>query len=322
MGRLARTLAVAAVTISIASALADGPATPAADASTRLGPTPITQLSLSGPVSAAPSYSGHPPTAPPPGSPESTNPPGDGEPMGAESVIGHDDRERVDPTTVYPNSAVGHIELRNRNRDFLCTGFLIDDNSILTSGHCAYDPFLGPQPNPIESATWFPGRNRGVDPYGACPVTGVWAPPRFVDTGNPAYDFAVMNLLPACSEIGTETGTFGLFARDGSLATVRATVTGYPGEAVYGTMKRHRGKITKSGDRLIWYPMDTTGGQSGSPVWKNRLSGDCVGPCGLAVHGYGIDEMAMDGVWSRNNAGVRITAYRIGQILDIAGQND
>ena len=50
-------------------------------------------------------------------------------------------------------------------------------------------------------------------------------------------------------------------------------------------------------------------------------AGDCVGPCGLAVHGYGIDSEAT-GVWFDHNAGVRLTAFRIGQILDIAGQND
>ena len=139
--------------------------------------------------------------------------------------------------------------------------------------------------------------------------------------GTVTYDFAVLNLDSDCDAIGTQTGTFGLFARTGSYAQVRATVQGYPGEATFGTQKRMRDKIFRSQKRLVFYPMDTTGGQSGSPVWKQKASGDCVGPCGLAVHGYGIDP-GSSGVWHDNNAGIRLTPFRIGQILDIAGQND
>jgi glutamyl endopeptidase len=180
---------------------------------------------------------------------------------------------------------------------------------------------VGASPNLIDSATFAPGRNRGTDPYGVCDVESAWAPDEYRLNGTVTYDFAVLNLAADCDTIGEQTGTFGLFARSGSFARVRSTVQGYPGEAVFGTQKRMRGKIFRSQMRLVFYPMDTSGGQSGSPLWKQKASGDCVGPCGLAVHGYGTDP-GSGGVWHDHNAAIRLTPYRVGQILDIAAQND
>jgi V8-like Glu-specific endopeptidase len=134
-----------------------------------------------------------------------------------------------------------------------------------------------------------------------------------------------MNLGPECATIGLQTGTFGLFTRPDSFAAVRAIVQGYPGDPqttlVQGAQKKMKGKIFRSQRRLVFYPMDTTGGQSGSPVWRWRLSGACTGPCVMAVHGYGTDPVAT-GVWHTNNAGIRLSPYRLGQVLDIAAQND
>ena len=35
-----------------------------------------------------------------------------------------------------------------------------------------------------------------------------------------------------------------------------------------------------------------------------------------------ISDPVSTGVWHDNNAGIRLTAFRLGQVLDIAGQND
>jgi V8-like Glu-specific endopeptidase len=66
--------------------------------------------------------------------------------------------------------------------------------------------------------------------------------------------------------------------------------------------------------------MDTTGGQSGSPVWRQKASGPCIRSCAMALHTYSTDPVAGP-VWAQNNAGTRLTRWRIGYILDIAGQN-
>jgi glutamyl endopeptidase len=211
-----------------------------------------------------------------------------------------------------------------------CSGALIDDDSVLAAGHCAYlhDLRYVDGPTLIESATFAPGRNRNAEPFGSCEVESAWAPPQYLDTQAATFDFSVINLAPDCDAVGTETGTFGLFARTGSMALVKANVQGYPSDMEplgttrwYGTQKRDHGKIVRSQKRLVFYPMDTTGGQSGGPVWRQRTAGACVGPCAMAVHAYSTDPVST-GVWGDNNAGVRLSAFRIGQILDIAAQND
>ena len=297
------------------------------------GTTTVQELTLSGPVVPVEGVSGHRPTAAPDATPEVATPaePSDEIQLSTESVIGTDDRERVVATTTFPNSAVGQLDLvwalpGGGTVGGLCSGSLIDDNSVLAAGHCAYltDPSYGPSPHPIESGTFAPGRDRSTDPYGSCDIESVWAPPQYAVDGTVTYDFAVFNLADACDLIGTETGTFGLFAREGQMALVKANVQGYPGDFVTtpipGTQKRAHGKITRSQRRLVFYPMDTTGGQSGAPVWRQRSAGVCVGPCVMAVHAYGTDPQSA-GVWHDNNAGIRLNAFRIGQILDIAGQN-
>src|SRR5690349_20118471 len=126
-------------------------------------PAPVQQLSPSGPVEPVSGVSGHRPRATP--APEASEPmepidPGT-TPLGTESVIGRDDRERVTPTTTYPNSAVGQLDVtwrtdRGNTISGLCTGSLIDDNSVLAAGHCAYDLYTrdGDLPHLIESGTF------------------------------------------------------------------------------------------------------------------------------------------------------------------------
>jgi glutamyl endopeptidase len=326
------TCSLAAATL--VAGLAALPAT--AGGQTPEGSTATVQpLELSGPVVPVSGVSGHRPTAAP-DAPAESEPADPGTiALGTESVIGRDDRERVNPTTTYPNSAVGQLEVTWRTAGGraiggLCTAFRIDDNSVLAAGHCAYDlnPGHGPLPHLIESGTFYPGRNRGVDPFGGCEVESAWGPSQYSVDGAAAFDFAVLNLAPDCAALGTQTGTFGLFTRAGSMARVKANVQGYPGDMEprgttrwFGTQKRAHGKIFRSQRRLVFYPMDTTGGQSGAPVWRARANGDCVGVCAMAVHAYGTDPQST-GVWHDNNAGIRLTPFRIGQILDIAAQND
>jgi glutamyl endopeptidase len=318
--------ALAAVLLTVATPATGEP--PAEGA-----PPVVTALSPSGPIEPVSGVSGHRPTAAPDVAPADTvSEEPDGTPLGTESIIGRDDRERVASTTTYPNGAVGQIEVTWRAENGsgvsgLCTGSLIDDNSVLAAGHCAYllNTRYGPRPHLIESGTFTPGRDRFVDPFGSCDIEAAWAPPPYAVEGDITYDFSVLNLAPGCDAIGTETGTFGLFARPGQMALVKANVQGYPGDvqttAVPGTQKRDHGKIVRSQKRLVFYPMDTTGGQSGGPVWRQRTAGVCIGPCTMAVHAYGTDPQST-GVWHDNNAGMRLTPFRIGQILDIAAQND
>jgi glutamyl endopeptidase len=87
----------------------------------------------------------------------------------------------------------------------------------------------------------------------------------------------------------------------------------------FGTHWRMGGRITRANKRLTFYPMDTFGGQSGGPVWWNRTGGACTGPCGYAVHAYGV---GLPGLGQTNNGRPRLTAFRLGPIRAAAGQNN
>ena len=310
--------------------------TPAASGQSEGGAVTVRAAELSGPVvpvagwdSEAPrreaAYPGSPVT---PSGAEAVDLPGY-----AESVIGLDGRSRVQNTTGTtdnnPSFAIGQIELVSQGQSFICTGWLIDRNSIVTAGHCAFDPDAPSGEEIIEAATWFPGRDGAVDPgpSGGCPVVEAWAPPtEWVINGQAYFDFAVMNFSPSgiCADIGAVTGTFGLYAnatRD-ALNGVAVTIQGYPGDKPYGTHWKMAGRITRANKRYTFYPMDTAGGQSGSPVWRNRRAGACVGNCGYAVHAYGTcTDPSCVGLVRTNNGGPRLTAFRLGQIRDVADNN-
>lgn len=235
-----------------------------------------------------------------------------------ESVIGADGRERLrlDKTSVFPLSAIGQVEFVQDGRTYICTGYLLDGNSVLTAGHCSFD---GGEDDPVDSASFFPGRERQngvvVNPWGGCAVTAVWAPDKWRFDATPAHDYAVMQLDDGC-DFSESAGSFGLFTLDGANAFAgrRLRVEGYPGDKSNGSRWKMVGEVDRNSVNFLHYPMDTFGGQSGSPLFKwNRP--ECGGPCSAGVHAYGA---------SGNppmNSGPMMTQGRIGTIAAVAQAN-
>ena len=240
----------------------------------------------------------------------------------AESVIGADGRGRVKDTTGFPARAIGQIDFSQNGFNYICTGWLIDANTILTSGHCSYDAD-GIEGDIIESATFTAGRNGAVEPFASCPVYEVYAPIEWRRDGSAADDWSIMQLgtsSAATCDIGDTVGWFGMSYRKGakSLTDVKATVQGYPGDKKYGTQWTMSGKIKESTASMVYYKMDTYGGQSGSPVFepKGTRCGDT--PCGMAVHSYGAGTAPSGGA---ANSGPRITKSRFATITGYAAGN-
>ena len=160
-----------------------------------------------------------------------------------------------------------------------------------------------------------------MDPFGGCAVADVWAPrTEWIINGQPYFDFSVMNLAnPGCETIGATKGTFGLFATpalERPEQPTGPTVQGYPGDRIFGTHWRMGGRITKP----------TSGWPSTRWIrrWAVRFArllephraGPCTGPCGKAVHAYGVGARR-----PALNGGPRLTAVRIGQIAEVADKN-
>lgn len=83
-------------------------------------------------------------------------------------------------------------------------------------------------------------------------------------------------LLEFSSDIGSSTGYFGASWTTSSLVGTGIVVRGYPVEK-NAQMWSMSGSIAASGTFKLSYYIDTTGGQSGSPVYKNDGNYRCVG---------------------------------------------
>jgi glutamyl endopeptidase len=235
----------------------------------------------------------------------------------AESVINVDDRSRVQATTTYPNSAIGQLTFTTPEGQFLCTGFLVDADTVLTSGHCLHPGGTSAAADWYTGHRFSPGQNgAGNRPFGSCGATELWTLPGWFDGESEYQDLGIIQL--DC-EVGNQTGWFGYFSRPG-LRALNELVThlrGYPGDKPFGTMWTDRGRVWATQVNMAFYRNDTFGGQSGSPVFQwGRY---CEGPCAMAVHGYGYGHGS--GPHRDNNHGVRITAARESLIASIAGQN-
>ena len=250
-----------------------------------------------------------------------------GMPAGTESVIGEDGRVRVTDTQSYPASAIGQIELTQHGLALICTGWLIDPNTILTSGHCAYDPSPAGA-DIIESAIFAPGRNGAVDAFGTCDVVSAYSPAGWRIDGKAASDWALMQLgtFAAGAEegftdgpIGDTVGWLGYFWEAGAdgLKGMKVRVEGYPGDKPPGTQWKMNGTIAASDKNMAYYKMDTFGGQSGSPIFVPNRGG--CGPCGAAIHSYGIGPGAPS---ATKNSGPRITKSKFLLIKNLADNNE
>ncbi len=255
---------------------------------------------------------------------------------GGESVSLPDGRVQLTnaQSQAYPHRAIGQIELTQANGpnpgDFICTGWLIDSNTILSAGHCAYDPD-GNQGNIIEAATFFPGRYRTpggtvVNPFGSCNVLTADSPFEWRHNGSEYADYSIMNL--DCN-VGNTVGWLGFFyvtnnANPNALAGLPVRVEGYPGDKPFGSGWYMGGTIFQSQKKMIFYKMDTFGGQSGSPVFQfNRPGcgpGGAPGPCGAGIHAYGYPDGG-GGPHQNSNHGPRFTAARFNFIQSIAALN-
>lgn len=177
---------------------------------------------------------------------------------GEESVIGVDERKRVEDTTAAPYSAVVKL---GGGRLSGCTGWMISADTLVTAGHCVWED----NQFTTDFSAW-PAKDGSKTPFGECNASEVWMDRRFRKTGEAGTDWAVVKLN---CDVGKETGTFGYKVEsDANILDSNVTVTGYPGDKPSGTMWTHGKETTKVTDREIWYRADTIGGQSGAPVYN------------------------------------------------------
>jgi glutamyl endopeptidase len=224
------------------------------------------------------------------------------DPTLTDSLIGFDTRSPSFDHTALPSRMVALI---TNNGNHFCTGFLIGPDTLATAGHCVHSGGSGGSWYTASAMRVYPGYSSAASnpaPYGSCGVRSLHAPAGWTVSGTDDRDYGAMKL--DCT-VGNRTGWFGWWWQPKSLDGQTTKVVGYPGDKPQELWKT-RDYVRLTEDRRIFYANDTTGGNSGSPVFRIRALGEpgCQGPCVMAVHAYGVY-----GTWpySAYNHGTRIT---------------
>lgn len=185
-----------------------------------------------------------------------------------ESVIGSDERRRVTNTTSFPWRAITYISNRYSNGYATRgTGFLVGPYTVLTNGHMVYNPSRGGFATFVEVS---PGQRQDsaggnvTRPYGSRTAIELRKSSLYQGSGDFAYDYAAVLLGTPFSEITTYMPlVFNEQASAINIAGYPATVQGQSSRGMWHSF----GDVVSVGDRIIRYLADSSGGNSGGPVW-------------------------------------------------------
>ncbi len=202
-------------------------------------------------------------------------------------LVGDDNRRPVSNPESDPYAHVCYITYTYANGTSVsATGWLAGPDILVTSGHCVYD---GGKGGWIKSMRVYPGYTKGkTAPFGSANATTMHVSTAWIENGGTKNDFAIVQLD---RKIGNSAGYFG-YGYGYSLVNKTVRVTGYPGNKK-GIMKTSTGKVISEKTNYFIHAVDTTGGQSGSPMYKGSIV-------------YGIHSRP----YNKNNAASRITKER------------
>lgn len=222
-------------------------------------------------------------------------------------VFGNDGRNLHTPTNVFPNRAVCRLvvtyPLTPSGQSWVGTGYLIGSRHVLTAGHVLHKADEGGWSQTIrvipgcDGNTWWFGSELLTWPNFRQRSVAGWSEDQDID-----YDYGLITLNTGFPTLGS----FGLLHMDSdTLESSNGSILGYPtargnprGTQQFGMT----GGITDSDSTLVYYGIDTSGGQSGAGVYRFWGGKRAV----FAVHGGAYDD--------DENRGARITKARYDKI--------
>lgn len=182
-----------------------------------------------------------------------------------ELIIGTDDRVQVASTREYPWRCV--CELRITAQDgsqWSGTGWLAGPRLVVTAGHVVYIHNRGGWARSIEV---IPGVN-GLDrPFGSALCDRFHCVSGWTAQQDGDFDYGAI-VLPAASPYGQKLGYLGFATLEApALEDAPVNIAGYPSDKPPGTLWYHARRLERIEPRLLYYNIDTAGGQSGAPAW-------------------------------------------------------
>ena len=227
-----------------------------------------------------------------------------GVPAQTESIIGVDNRVRINPTTSFPWRANASLLITAAdNSQWIGTGWFVGPHTLMTAGHVVFIKGSGVPGRDgwVRRIVVIPGRNGAAAPYGTVTSTSFRSVVGWSTNGNAEFDYGAI-IIP--TNLGNTTGWYGYGNYpDAQLMGQTVNISGYPGDKPSGTQWYHSGQVTAVSARKVYYNADTAGGQSGSAVYR-IVNGARMA---VAVHAYG---------GSTSNSGTRINAEVFGNITN------
>ena len=212
--------------------------------------------------------------------------------VGINAVIGEDERERVQDdyeVESHPWHTIGYIHsIYDEYDDSRGTGFLVGPHTIFTNAHVVYDEDRDGFVDNLEfSPAQYEDGEDVIRPYGTQEAREIGEDnidANYLEVGNFDYDYAVAYIDEPFEDIDTYMPLEFNFEEPEETVII----SGYPGEAQgEDTFDQwySEDEIHNIGDRRLEYYVDTSGGQSGSPVRVDRGTGERI----VAFHAYGAD---------------------------------
>lgn len=227
---------------------------------------------------------------------------GAGSPVVAEmpsDIVGDDNRVEVTDTKQDPARWIAALTEQGRSYTY-CSGFFYAARTIATAGHCiiTFGGYKRYQDGPVGVAR-AARRESGspVKPYGVCLAESYHRGPNWNPPSEQAFtaDYGAMKLDPQ-SSCTFPSGEIVLFDPV-QTGVDQFTVAGYPGEKPEYSQWKHSGIVGRN-DAYYCYSIDTTGGQSGSPVYR-EYGGTWKA---IGIHNYGFGAAGGSGECGYNSA--------------------
>lgn len=219
-----------------------------------------------------------------------------GAPAALETVIGTDERVRINDTKQYPWRVTASLLITAAdNSQWIGTAWFISPRTLATAGHCVYIKNSGVPGRDgwVKKIQVMPGRNGTEVPFGGLSATEFWSVKGWGEQGLETFDYGAI-ILPSAFPSDLGFFGFGVFD-DATLLASTVNIAGYPGDKTKGTLwydSRETGSVNPD---KVFYTADTAGGQSGACAYIIQ-DGKRIG---IGVHAYG---------GNTSNSGTRINS--------------
>jgi len=206
------------------------------------------------------------------------------------SIIGNDDDRKIVNPNVYPYCAILALKIGQITSGTVVnswvygTGFLEGNDVMATAGHNMWSASYG-WVDDLRIYTKHNSNSYGTSFYH--PMSWTCAT-NYTNGTDKNYDWSAVRLW---DNLGGSLGWFGKAWSSGSIANKSVAISGYPTDAgKFGYQYKDTGVLSATGITYYlvrYYDIDTSGGQSGSPVFDSNNIAWAIHTTGATSYNYG-----------------------------------